>query len=357
MVAHMPRFTPDISPRASAQSIRGLMLSLAVLATTHFGFAQNTPLISGGGAFFSNTNGGKTNYSMLVEPVLVAPISAHILVESRAALLEGFSLNGGSQPGYKHSHFIAETYLQGDFLVSSRLTMVGGHYLVPFNNYNERMSPPWISNFQDSPLILPLGLLQGGSGLGGMLRGNAINNSRFSISYAYFYSARRSAEEFAAHRGTGGRVSLYLPEKRLELGFSLDRLLQGTHENFYGGYAWWEPKDTGLRLRSEFASGQHARGYWVEADYRLQAFGGPESVVGRFEPIIRIQQTFRRDTIASDGLPGVDTQRADFGFDYNLPHNVRIVTSYARLFSSTGNRNIWETGITYRFLFPAWKGK
>jgi hypothetical protein len=70
-----------------------------------------------------------------------------------------------------------------------------------------------------------------------------------------------------------------------------------------------------------------------------------------------MQQTFRRDTIDSDGLPLVDTQRADFGLDYNLPHNTRIITSYARQFSSTGNRNIWETGIVYRFLFPAWKGK
>jgi len=56
-------------------------------------------------------------------------------------------------------------------------------------------------------------------------------------------------------------------------------------------------------------------------------------------------------------VPLVNTQRADFGLDYNLPHNTRILTSYARQFSSTGNHNIWETGIVYRFLFPAWKGK
>ena len=59
----------------------------------------------------------------------------------------------------------------------------------------------------------------------------------------------------------------------------------------------------------------------------------------------------------SDGLPLVNSQRVDFGLDYNLPHNARIITSYARQFSSAGNRNIWETGIVYRFLFPAWKGR
>ena len=42
------------------------------------------------------------------------------------------------------------------------------------------------------------------------------------------------------------------------------------------------------------------------------------------EPVFRIQQTFRRDTIVSDGLPPVNAaQRADFGLDYNLPHNIK----------------------------------
>jgi hypothetical protein len=234
---------------------------------------------------------------------------------------------------------------------------VAGHYLIPFDTYNERLSPPWIGNFQDEPLNAPLGLLQGSSGLGGMLRGSAFASNKYSISYAYFYSARRSAEEFAAHRGTGGRASLYLPEQGLELGLSYDRELQGTHENFYGGYLWWTPRDTGLRVRSEFARGHHAQGGWLEVDYRLKAFGGFSSAIGRIEPVFRMQQTFRRDTIVSDGLPLVNTQRADFGLDYNLPHSVRILTSYARQFASTGNRNVWETGIAYRFLFPAWKGK
>jgi hypothetical protein len=141
------------------------------------------------------------------------------------------------------------------------------------------------------------------------------------------------------------------------VGFSFGRLLQSTHESFYGTHLWWEPKDTGFRLRSEFATGEHAYGYWAEADYRTLALGGPNSWSGRFEPVFRLQQTFRRDKVASDALPSVNTQRADFGLDYNLPHNTRILTSYSRQFASTGNHNIWETGIVYRFLFPAWKGK
>jgi hypothetical protein len=288
--------------------------------------------------------------------VLAAPLGPNFLIESRATLTESFAPNVGGKPGYDSSHFIGLSYLQGDYVATRHFTIVGGEFLIPFNTYNERLTPIWISNLQDIPLIFPLGTLSGGSGLGGMVRGNAINRSKYSIDYNYFYSVRSGNEQFGAHRGTGGRSSLYLPERGLELGLSYDRILQGTHENFYGAHAWWTPPGKGFRLRSEYGRGHHADGYWLEADYRLQAFGGADSAIGRLEPVFRIQQTFRRDTIVSDGLPLVNTQRADFGLDYNLPHNVRILTSYGRQFSSTDDHNVWETGIVYRFLFPAWKG-
>jgi hypothetical protein len=330
---------------------------VGVLATARAGFAQQTPIISGGVGFFTSTNGGNTIYYPIIEPLFAAPIGKHVLIESRAALIEFFTPKGAGLSGYDHSHFIGLTYLQGDYIASRHITIVGGEYLIPFNTYNERLSEVWIGNFQDGPLIAPLGVFSSGSGLGGMLRGNIVQHKKYSIDYAYFYSTRSGNTQFNASRGTGGRTSLYLPEQRLEVGFSYDRLLQGTHENFYGAHVWWEPKDTGLRLRSEFGRGHYAQGYWVEADYRIHTSRGPDSVIGRFEPVSRIQQTFSLNTAASDGLPLANTQRADFGLDYNLPHNVRILTSYARQFSSTGNTNVWETGVVYRFLFSAWKGK
>jgi hypothetical protein len=70
-----------------------------------------------------------------------------------------------------------------------------------------------------------------------------------------------------------------------------------------------------------------------------------------------MQQTFRFRPDPNDGLPTLNTQEADFGLDYHLPHEVRINTSYARQFSSSGNVNIWETALIYRFLFPTWKAK
>lgn len=349
--------TRNLIRRSSLPASLLFGLALAVLATARYGAAQDTPLLSGGVGFFTQTNAGSTIYYPIIEPLIAAPLGQHLLVESRAALLESFAPNGGGQSGYNHTHFAGLTYLQGDYLAGRHFTVVGGDYLIPFNTYNERLSEVWIGNFQDGPLIAPLGVFSSGSGLGGMLRGNAIARAKYSIDYAYFYSVPTKNMQFGAQRDTGGRSSLYLPEQRLEVGFSYDRLLQGTHESFYGAHLWWEPKDTAFRLRSEFGRGHHAQGYWIEADYRTKAFGGLNSVIGRIEPVFRIQQTFRLDTIASDSLPPMNTQRADLGLDYNLPHNTRILTSYARQFSSSGNANVWETGVVYRFLFPAWKGK
>jgi hypothetical protein len=336
-------------------------LSLALLCAARYGTAQDTPLLSGGIGFFTSTNAGETTYQPIIEPLLAAPIGSHFLVEGRAVLLESYSQKGNGQPGFNQSHFIGLSYLEGDYIASPHVTLAGGSFLLPFGTYNERLSPIWISNFQDGPLISSLGLMSTGTGVGAMLRGSAVSRSKYSIDYATWFSARSGNEQFSSKRSSGGRASLYLPPSRLELGLSYDRLLQGPQgtrgENFYGMHVWWEPKDTAFRLRSEFARGHHAQGYWIEADYRLQTFGGLDSWIGRIEPVFRMQQTFRRDTIVSDGLPLVNTQRADFGLDYNLPHNTRILTSYARQFSAAGNENVWETGIVYRFLFPAWKGK
>ena len=315
---------------------------------------QDTPLLSGGVAFLTSTPAGNTTYLPIIEPLLAAPIGPHVLVESRAALLETLSPGGN---GYKHSHFVGLTYLQGDFLAGRHLTVVAGSYLLPFGTYNERLSPVWIGDLQDGPLIANLGLMGTGTGVGAQLRGSAVSTANFSIDYAGWYSAHSGNSQFASQRSTGERTDVFLPKQRLEIGMSWDRVLEGTRENFYGTHVWWQPTDTAFRVRSEFARGAHGHGYWAQADYRLERFGGADSFVGRFQPVFRMQQTFRRNNFGSDGLPPVDTRRADFGLDYNLPHSVRILTSYSRQFSSTRNENIWETGIVYRFLVPTWKGR
>jgi hypothetical protein len=341
----------------SARPARFIALNLAMLFAVRYGTAQNTPLLSGGIGFFTSTNAGQTTYSPTIQPLLAAPVGQHLLIESRAILLESFAPNSDNQPGYDHTHFISLTYLQGDYVVSPHITVVGGSFLIPFNTYNDRLSPIWIGKFQQGPLTASLGTMGTGTGTGGMLTGSAFSRPKYNLSYNVYLSSLADNQYFQAKRSAGARASLYLRNQRLEIGLSYNRLLQDTHENFYGTHVWWEPKNSGFQLRSEFARGHHAQGYWIETAYRSQAFGGFDSYIGRIEPVFRMNQSFRRDAVESDGLPLVNTQRADFGLDYNLPHNTRILTSYSRQFASTGNFNIWQTGIVYRFLFPAWKGK
>ena len=348
--------SPKLRPDTLLRRIGAVLLSLGVPCIALSQTTPNVPLLSGGVGFFSATNGGNTGYDVAAAPVLVAPLGQHLLVESRANLIEFFNPAGNGQ-GYNTSHFIGLSYLQADYLANPHLTVVGGYFLTPFGTYNERLTPIWISNFQDSPLIFSIGTMVSGSGVGGTLRGNAFSTENVSVSYAAYFSAGSTNEQFQSSRSTGGQTSVYFPKARLEIGTSYGRLLETTQANAYGTHVWWEPAKIPLKIRSEYAHGPHSQGYWVEAAYRLSQFHGEDSLLGRLEPVFRMQQTFRNSPFPADGLPAADTQRTDFGLDYHLPHEVRINTSYARQFSSTGNVNVWETGIVYRFLFPAWKGK
>jgi len=70
-----------------------------------------------------------------------------------------------------------------------------------------------------------------------------------------------------------------------------------------------------------------------------------------------MQPFVRSEAVAGDFLPSVVGQRPEFGLNYYLPHEVRLNASYRRaLFSKSTDENIWEFGITYRFLFPLWPG-
>jgi hypothetical protein len=332
-----------------------LLLAASALSVTIPLAAQETPLISGGVGFQTNTNGGNTSYLPIIEPLIMLPIGPRLQIESRAAIGESFFPVTGN--GYDTAHFASFTYLQADVFVNKHLTLVAGSFLTPFGTYNERLSPIWIGNFQSGPLIGGLGTMGTATSLGGQVRGSAVSRQKYSIDYSAYYSTSSANQQFNAQRSFGGRSSLYLPEKRLEVGLSYGRLLQGTHENFYGGHLWWEPANTNLRVRGEFARGHHAQGYWAEFDYRALGLAHVAPWLGGFEPVFRMQQTFRRDTIVSDTLPLTNTVRADFGLNYNLPHNTRLINSYSRQFAHNGNVNIWQTSIVYRFLFPAWKGK
>jgi hypothetical protein len=330
-----------------------LLVFLSVLGSKADG--QNTPLISGGVGFLTTTNGGVTALQPVISPVAAVPLGEHLLVESRAYISDFIAPKNGNSGPYEGDFFAGLTYLQLDYIATPKVTLTVGDFLTPFATYNERLTPIWISNFQDAPLIYPIGN-QHGSSVGVMLRGNAYSAHNIRLNYAGYFSVASNVQQFTGERASGGRFSMYVPNKRLEIGVSYSRLLQGQQGNSEGFDVWWQPYRVPLAIRSEYAHGPSSQGYWVEAAYRLSQWNGPDSWLGRLEPVFRMQQTFR-DKSGSDQLPAVNTQRADFGLDYHLPHEVRVNTSYSRQFASTGNTNIWETTVTYRFLFPAWKGR
>src|ERR1700733_6406110 len=125
-----------------------VVVALAILCAGRYMRAQDTPLLSGGVGFLTSTNGGNTTYQPIIEPLLAAPIGQHLLIESRAALLETYAPRSNGLPGSDHTFFGAVTYLQGDAILTPHVTLVAGSFLIPFGTYNERLSPIWISNFQ-----------------------------------------------------------------------------------------------------------------------------------------------------------------------------------------------------------------
>jgi hypothetical protein len=338
------------------RSIRQHCVLLCTAAFSAVATAQNTPLISGGIGFFSDTNAGVNTLQPVVAPVLAAPLGKYLLVESRGDIRE--SSTNGAHNVYQGEFVASLVFLQIDYVATSRLTIVGGHFLTPFGTYNERLSPIWIPNFQNAPLIYGIGTRTSGDGDGGMLRGALTAQENLQINYTAYFSAASTVHDLKAARTAGGQAALCLPRHRLEAGYSVQRFLEGTHLTSQGADLWWLPYRVPLEVRSEFAHAPTSEGYWVEAAYPLSQLRGPHSFLADIQPVLRMQQTYRIKPNfpgQGDALPATNTQEADFGLDYVARGSVRLNSSYARSFSAAGNKNIWDTSLTYRFMFPAWK--
>ena len=114
-----------------------------------------------------------------------------------------------------------------------------------------------------------------------MVRGALIAKPAFHLNYIGYFSASSNAPQFQAGRQAGYRFDAYFPNKRVEVGTSYGRFLQGTHNNSSGAHFWWLPYRFPLEVRSEYAHGAHAQGYWIESTYRLSQWKGPDSLIGR----------------------------------------------------------------------------
>jgi hypothetical protein len=334
-------------------SNRLLGICIALLFSAAAARAQfSTPIISGGLQFVSSTNGGTTVYQPVLMPVLAAPLGEHWLVEARADVQGFIAPENGTSGPYQGRFITTLDYLQLDYLANSHLTVSVGRFLTPFNVYDERSTAVWLRNLQDAPLIFPIGTRTSGSSNGVMLRGVAVSHKTWEVNYAAYFSVLSTADKLEAGRAAGGRVGLFLPAPRLELGVSYQRFLQDVHVNSVGTYWSWQPNRVPLDLRGEYAHSPNGSGYWLEGAYAFSRSRGDHSALGNLQAIARIQQFYRGTPSPTASVPGVDTQRFDFGLNYFLPHNVRLNGSYGRQFSERGNFNVWNAQITYRFLFP-----
>jgi hypothetical protein len=219
--------------------------------------------------------------------------------------------------------------------------------------YSERLSPLWIRALQLNPLN---NSIQSGGSLGGMLRGGfPAGTEKVNFTYAAYYSANNTNHIVSSTRSSGGRIGLFFPDQRFEIGASFQQVLQGVQYHVSGVHSEWQPNRLPLTLRSEFirSSGTKGTGYWIESVYRLNQI----SWLRHLELAGRGQQTFADPKLTaaqarSLGTLGIDTNEGDSGVNYYFGRDVRASVSYGRQFALNRDANLWVFGITYRYLMP-----
>jgi hypothetical protein len=330
-----------------------LLLGLLGAAAAHA--QENVPILSGGMGVLGESDGGSVSAQPVIAPVLTIPIGSKWLIESRADIRGFVSREDGNTGPLEGTSSTTLEYLQVDYNAVSWLTVTAGRFLTPFGIYNERISAIWINKFESAPIIYPIGTARGYLD-GIMTRGSIVSTPDYSINYIAYASTLSTVSNLESQRAAGSRVGVFFPRLRLEIGASYQKLLQGNRTNSEGVDVSWEPDRVPLDFKAEWAHSPSGQGYWFQAAYRLSQFNGPDSFVGRFEPVFRMQQFLRGQAISGDELPLNGAQEPDFGLNYYAPHNVRLHAGYARQFTPTRNANLWEFGFTYRFLFPLWPG-
>ncbi len=306
------------------------------------------PILSGNAGTFSFVTGGHNVIDTQINPVLLVPLGDRWLVEARAEFEGQFQRppSGGPYGGPVDKHV---DYAQLDYIANPYLTVTLGRFLTPFGIFNERLYPVWIRALQPDPLILPIRTEPSD---GAMFRGGFAVSTKANLNYAAYVSVTSiGIGSVDSERHAGGRLGVFLPGPRLEVGGSFQRTLQEYRKNAFGFHMGWQPAKMPLNLRAEFARSFEGSGYWVEGAYRLSQSHFWRKEMRRTEVVTRMQQ-FYVGSESFDELPGANTREADFGVNYFLRDGLKAVASYGRQFSSAGNFNQWTYGIAYRWLLP-----
>jgi hypothetical protein len=341
-------------------AILGILLGTGYLcaqdADTSPSEAGYVPILSGGMGYIHNVNGGITALEPQINPVLLVPFGSHVLLEARASFFGFFQRQNGTSGPFKGKVFNSVDYAQVDWLANTHVMATVGKYLLPFGLYNERLDVLWIRNLQDPPINAAIGTLTSGAGDGIMLRGVLSQTSSRTIQYSSYFSALCTIRKLEAARTAGGDGSVFLTNIGLEIGGSYQRFLQDRHINSAAAYLAWHPPGSGFDLKLEYDGSHNGNGYWLESAYLLDQMPIAQAFFKKLQVVGRVEQFFPLNG-GGNALPTVDTNRFDVGLNYYLRDDLRIISSYGRQFSSQGNANIWNAGLTYRFMLPLWPGK
>jgi hypothetical protein len=309
------------------------------------------PILTGSTAYFTRVTGGQFQDSPSVSPLLLLPLGDKWLVEGKGSYSLTYTETANGT--YTSTNSYGASYAQVDCIANRYMTLVAGRFTTPFGMYNERFAPNWIRALQLGPLNTAI---ESGSSLGGMVRGGfPAGSEKVNLNYAAYFSSNNTNHILATTRSSGGRVGLFFPEHRFEIGASFQQILQGVQYHVAGVHSEWQPSRLPLTLRSELvrSSGTKGSGYWIESVYRLNQI----SWLRHAELAGRGQQTFADPKLTpkqakSLGILGIDTNEADAGVNYYFGRDVRASACFGRQFALNRDVNLWVVGITYRFLMP-----
>jgi hypothetical protein len=309
------------------------------------------PILTGSTAYFTRVTAGAVQDAPSVSPLLLFPMGDKWLVEAKGSYSDTFAK--AANGSYKGTISYGLTYAQVDYIANRYVTLVGGRFTTPFGMYAERLAPNWIRALQTGPLTSSL---VSGSSLGGMLRGGfPAGTEKVNFNYAAYFSSNNTNHILATDRSTGGRISLFMPGPRFEIGASFQQVLQADHAHAFGIHSEWQPNRFPITLRSEFVrqSGMKGSAYWIESVYRLSQI----PPLRRLELVGRGEQFFADPKLTPAlakklGSLGRDTNEGDAGLNYYLRDDVRASASYGRQFIVGKDANLWVVGLTYRFVMP-----